>query len=736
MFHIAPDGQQFFNRIEEYLTPPEVELVRAAFDFARQEHGEQRRKSGELFFTHPLTVAFYLAEHQIDAAALIAALLHDVAEDTRVSVAQIETRFGQDVARIVDGVTKFEQTAEDVAQHGELTPEQKANATLHKLFRFMTRDMRVVIIKLFDRLHNMQTIGALPRQKQEKIAQETLDVYGPLANRLGMWSMKQTLQSLALRVVDYNAFRHINEELEQLYQEQKVLLDTLIRDIRQALQTANIPYLNVVPSPRNVYSIYENLWVGGRTQYHIDRTPRLLVVLPDRLTCYTALGAVHGLWSPMVGKFDDYIARPRENLYRALHTSVMHSNGFPVKLRFRTEAMNTMSEIGILARWARRGTAVSPDFVREVTEQVTALLQGISRIQDEPQDSADSVRIVVGDVLSRQITAYTPRGEAKELPRGATPIDFAYRVHTAVGLSCRGARVNGSLAPLNTTLQDGDHVEILRHRFPNPRRVWLEEDLGYIHTMYARNNVRRWFRRLSEEEAIQVGQQLLEDELAMVGLADYPLAEATQLMGFKQPQDLFRAVGRADVLPTTISTRLLTSVWNSGPLRRIGQVVDVEPGQRFVVMNAGSRPLKLCQACNPRPPENIYGYIRKDDGVTIHSESCPYLPQTEVGANRLLSLRWGQDENSQVRLAGVELDVFDRPNLLFEITDLLRQEMINIQWIKTPLAQEKRHLSIGLDIANPRQLVRVLHRLHALVNIHTVRCHLDGHGQDTPQKPV
>lgn len=710
-------------------------MVRAAFEFARQEHGDQRRKSGELFFTHPLTVAHYLAGHQIDAEALIAALLHDVAEDTRVSVEQIEALFGQGVAQIVDGVTKFEQTAEDVAQHGELTPEQKANATLNKLFRFMTRDMRVVIIKLFDRLHNMQTLGALPRQKQEKIAQETLDVYGPLANRLGMWSMKQTLQSMALQVVDYNAYRHISEELAQLFQEQKPLLDQLTTEIKRALALANIPYLHVVPSPRNVYSVYENLWIGGRTHYHIDRTPRLLIVLPERLACYTTLGVLHSLWSPVPGKFDDYIARPRENLYRALHTTVLHAHGYPIKLRCRTEAMNTVSEIGILARWARRGSAVSPDFVREMTEQVSALLQGISRIQDEPQDSADSVRIVVDDVLTRQITAYTPRGEPKELPRGATPIDFAYLVHTAVGHTCRAARINGVQSPLNTPLQDGDRVEILRHRVPNPRRIWLEDDLNYIKTLYARNSVRRWFRRLSDEVATQVGRQLLEDELVMVGLPAYSSAEAAAAMGFKQPQELYRAIGRADILPTTVSTQVLASLWSSAPLHQVGQVIELDTGERVIILNAGLRSLRLCHVCKPRPAVNIYGYVRKDGGVTVHSESCPYLSVSESSANRLLSLHWGQDENNHVRLVGVEMDVFDRPNLLYEITDLLHQEMINIQWIKTSLTMEERRLSIGLDIAGPRQLVRLLHRLHALVNIQTVRCHLDGPFEDAPGEP-
>lgn len=724
MFYITPDGKRFFDLIESYLSPAEVGLVRQAFEFACQEHGDQRRKSGEPYFTHPLTVAYYLAQYQLDAPALIAALLHDVAEDTRVSVSQIEAAYGQDVAQIVDGVTKFETTAEAQAAYGEMSAEQKANATLNKLFRFMTRDVRVVLIKLFDRLHNMQTLKVMPRDKQEKTATETIYVYAPLAYRLGLWRLKHELQQVALSILDYNAYVHIKEELDQLVQDQKPLLDVTIPQICRALETAQIPYIQVLPSPRNIYSIYENLWINGRTRYHVDRTLRLVITLRDRLACYTAMGAMHALWQPVPDQFDDYIARPRENLYRALHTTVLHPNGFPIKLRFRTEAMNIVSEIGILARWARSGASVSPELAQEVAEQVNALLADISQnVQGDPHESTDGVRTVVEDVLTRQITVYTPRGEPKKLPVGATPIDFAYKIHTEVGHTCRSARVNGVPVPLNTVLKDGDRVEILRHRAPNPRRIWLEKDLGYLRSTYAENHVRRWFRRLTPEAAMEVGQQLLQEELQMIGLPDYSHDEAAAWMGYKHHLELYRALGEALTLPTMVSTRVLTRIWNKGELRRVGTQVQAENGQQFIIMNAGKRPVKLCRSCHPQPGDTIFGFIRKIGGVTVHREGCSFIEHASRG-NRILGLRWGQDEISQVRLVTIKIDVFDRPNLVYEIATLLHQEMINIQTINTPVSTDERSIRLGLDIASPRQLVRVVHRIHALVNVQAVTCHL------------
>ncbi len=724
MFYIPSDGRRLFDLVEGYLPPSEVALVRDAFEFARREHGGQVRQDGRPYFTHPLTVAYYLAQNQLDAPALIAALLHDVAEDTRVSVGQIEVAYGQDVAQIVDGVTKFEMTAETQAVYGEMSPEQKANATLNKLFRFMTRDVRVVLIKLFDRLHNMQTLEVMPRHKQEKTATETLYVYAPLAYRLGLWQLKHELQNHALRILDYNAYAHIKEELDQLYQAQKPLLDVTMPQIRRTLEAAQIPYVQVIPSPRNIYSVYESLWVDGRTRYHVDPTLRLVVILKDRFACYTALGAIHALWQPVPDQFDDYIARPRENLYRALHTTVLHQNGFPLKLRFRTEAMNIVSQIGILARWAKSGASVSPELAQEVAEQVDALLADISQnVQEEPHESADSVRTVVEDVLTRQITVYTPRGEPKKLPRGATPIDFAYKVHTEVGHTCRAARVNGMPVPLNTVLRDGDRVEILRHRAPNPRRIWLEKDLGYLRSSYAENHVRRWFRRLTPQAAVEVGQQLLQEELKMVGLPDYSHAEAAAWMGYKYPWELYRALGEALTLPTVVSTRVLARIWNQGELRRVGTQVEAEDGQKFIIMNAGTRLVKLCRSCQPQPGDTIFGFIRKNGGVTVHADGCSFLEQASR-SHRLLGLRWGQDEISQVRLIQVQIDVFDRPNLVYEIAELLYQEMINIESINTPRSIDERCIRLGLDIASPRQLVRVIHRIHALVNVQAVTCNL------------
>lgn len=709
-----------------YLEPQEFERVQAAFEYARQMHGDQRRQSGELFFTHPVTVAIYLARYKLDSAALSAALLHDVAEDTEESVAGIAARFGDDVAQIVDGVTKFEQTAESIDQMGALTKKQIRDATLHKLFQFMIRDKRVVIIKLFDRLHNMQTMGAMPQEKRVQKVEETLYVYAPLANRLGMWELKNALQSLSLLITDPETFYQIRDQLADLYDKLEPKLTDIRRRIKSQLEAQDIPYIDVLPSPRNIYTVYERSRQNGHTKPQLDTVIRLVVVVPARLDCYAALGAVHAMWRPVPGTFDDYIAHPRKNLYRALHTTVMYQTkpgqkGELIKLRFRTEVMNIASDIGVLANWAYGDHSWSSELDDEVSDQVTDFLRTVDEdIASEAHDVTDGVQNVVEDILQARITVYTPHGAAKSLPEGATAIDFAYTVHTDVGDSCRKAYVNGRLRALNEPLHDGEIVEIVKFRHPNPQRIWLDEDLGFLQTGRARMQVRRHFRRLDTDVAIREGYELLQEELHRIGHPTYSHKQVAQWVGLAKPKQLYHALGRADVLVTTVATKVLTDTWNRGHIRRIGQIVESADGERFIINNAGNSTLRMCHSCNPRPGDNIVGFFRKDGNITVHKEACHTLPPDPF-TYRLIRLAWGE-EGRNVRLVEIDIQVHDRPHLLYEITDLLRPEMVNIASIRTERDRTGLHVYIGLEVPNARLLVRILHRIQALVNVRMVSC--------------
>ncbi|MDX1616022.1 MAG: HD domain-containing protein, partial [Candidatus Promineifilaceae bacterium] len=407
--HLDPDGAQFFEIVQTYLPKEDRARVRRAFEVARQQHGDQRRRSGEPFFSHPLTVAYYLAEFRLDADALMAALLHDVAEDTRLSVREIREEFGPEVSRLVDGVTKLKEVTAGVARGRELSGKEIQDASLHKMFDAMTTDVRVVLIKLFDRLHNMRTIKALPLHKQRSKAEETLTVYAPLANRLGIWRIKSELEALSLEVLDPEAYQAVKNSLDQQFLKQQAAYALISEQIFACLQEKNLTVVNVVASPENIYSVYRSLQARGASFDNFDSPLRVVVLLEDEAACYQALGYVHQMWRPVPGQFDDYIASPRENLYRALHTTVIHRSGQPLKVRFRSVDMNETSEIGVLARWVYAGT---PMWTRGIAERVEALFDNISEsINLEPRDYSTAVKHVVEDVFRQQVMVYTPRGD-------------------------------------------------------------------------------------------------------------------------------------------------------------------------------------------------------------------------------------------------------------------------------------------------------------------------------------
>lgn len=719
----------FFERIDTYLTSAECLRVQDAFALARREHGNQRRKSGELFFIHPLTVADYLAEYHLDAATLSAALLHDVAEDTRVSIEEIKEQFGREVARLVDGVTKLKEITQGVASQKEargqkLSAEEVQDATLQKLFRAMTVDERTVIIKLFDRLHNMRTIKVMPATNQRRKAEETLAVFAPLANRLGMWRLKNELESLSLEVLNPEAYTLIKQELGEAADAQQPFLRRICAEIYDVLHHANLNVRALRPEPENIYTVYQDLVDHSNSYRDIDKTPRLVILLDDTIACYNALGHLHQVWQAVPNSFDDYISVARDNMYRSLHTTVLHPSGQTIKLRLRTVIMDKVSMVGVLARWLYADT---PQWSKEIKDRVDTFFESINEnINTEPQNPTASVKGVVEDLFSKQIRVYTPGGEVKELAEGATAIDFAYAVHSELGHQCHQAIVNDSEYPLNKPLRNGDRVRIIKSPRAQPRRIWLDEDLGYLATNYARSHARRWFRRLPKAGAVRQGRELLEDELEILGLPHYPHQAIADAFELRSTTDLYFSLGRAEILPTTVTTRVLADHWAQGPSLDLDNVVYAADGSRYIITNADNRELRLCATCCPLPRDAIVGYLRQDGGVTVHKQNCRTLsvtPQRPRLAQRRLKLGWGEAEARQARLILMYIDVFDRSGLLYEITGLLQKESINIRQIHTqrPYPGEQR-IILELEFTSPRQATRILHQIRALVNVKSVRC--------------
>jgi GTP diphosphokinase / guanosine-3',5'-bis(diphosphate) 3'-diphosphatase len=721
------DATKFFDKINTYLSVEDRLRVKKAYELARREHGEQRRKTGELFFTHPLTVAYYLSEYHLDASALEAALLHDIAEDTRVSIAEIETDFSAEVARLVDGVTKLKDVTEGVAKGKRLPPEELQDKTLHKLFSAMTEDVRTVIIKLFDRLHNMRTIKGLPLYKQKQKAQETLAVYAPLANRLGLWNLKNELESLSLEVLYNNAYTTIKRRREEMERAQQEMFHLLSGQIFSCLLQAEIDVRNVVLAPENIYTIFQDLTASGASYDDIDRTIRLVVLVNEWTDCYMALGHLHQLWRPVPGTFDDYIAVPRDNLYRSLHTTLVHSHGQQVKLRIRTVAMDKVSEIGVLARWLYAGT---PLWSKGIADRIESFFENINdNINVEPQNPGAGVKGVVEDVFRKQIRVYTPRGEIVELGQGATIIDFAYAIHTGLGNQTHAAYVNDTYFPLNKPLKDGDQVRIVKKARAQPQRAWLDDDLGYITTNYARSHARRWFRRLSTHRAILEGQDLVQTELGILGYPDFSHQEIAEAFGYEETQQLYYAVGRAEVLPTAVANRVLEYKWGTGPARSLDVMVQTGDDEEVVITKSPTRRLRLCGTCQPRPPHQIEGFMRKDGGITVHRNRC-HLLRAERG--RIVKLGWSETTREAHEVT-VQVDVYDRPGLLFEISQLMEDEQINISYIYTPPRRGgELQIILTLEVLQPRQLVRILHQIHALPNVFDLRC-LPGGPPEAPR---
>jgi GTP pyrophosphokinase len=676
--HTTIDAAEFFDRINTYLSVEDRLRVQEAFTLARREHGDQRRKSGELFFTHPLTVAFYLSEYHLDAPALEAALLHDVAEDTKVSIAEIEAQFSAEVAQLVDGVTKLKNVTEGIAKGKQLTLQEIQDQTLHKLFRAMTRDVRTVIIKLFDRLHNMRTIKAMPIHKQRQKAEETLAVYAPLANRLGVWKLKNELEALSLEVLHNRAYHIIKKRREELRHEHQETYHLISGQIFNCLLQANIDVRNVFLDMENIFTVYQDLLASGNSFEDVDRTLRMVILVDDWPACYQALGHLHQLWKPVPDTFDDYIAVPRDNLYRSLHTTVLHSSGQPIKLRLRTVAMDEVSEIGVLAKWLYAGT---PLWTQGVANRIDAFFENISEnINVEPQNPGAGVKGVVEDMFRKQVRVYTPQGDLVELGQGATPIDFAYAIHTGLGNQTHAAYVNDIFFPLNKSLKDGDQVRIVKKMRAQPQRAWLVEDLGYIATNYARSHAGRWFRKLPVHRAISEGKQLVQEELDLLGLRDFSHAEVASLFEYADVEELYHDVGRAELLPTAVSLRVLDRIWNEGPGRNPDAFVQNSDGEEFIITKSPSRRISLCGTCRPRPRDSVFGYMRSDGGITVHKNNCHLLRPRR---GRVVKLGWGESLR-QAHEVTVQIDVYDRPGLLFEITQLTENEQINIASIYTP----------------------------------------------------
>ncbi|HIN38255.1 MAG TPA: bifunctional (p)ppGpp synthetase/guanosine-3',5'-bis(diphosphate) 3'-pyrophosphohydrolase [Dehalococcoidia bacterium] len=644
------------------------------------------RQSGDPYIAHPLETALFLANLHLDTHTIVAALLHDVVEDCGVSLEEITLRFGPEVSKLVDGVTKLtrmddklQPPAEDVA--GLMDDAESLHAeSLRKMLVSMAEDIRVVLIKLADRLHNMNTLDALPPEKRKRIAQETLDIYSPLAHRLGIWEIKWRLDDLAFRHLNEEKYREISKILASKRTEREDYIEKVASTLREELARYDIT-AEVIGRPKGIYSTYlkmEKYQAQGKQLSDIYDLFALRVLVNETADCYKALGVVHQLWHPIPGQFDDYIGNPKENMYQALHTTVICDGGTPLEVQIKTFELHQIAEYGVAAHWAyKEGNSGDQRF----EEKMTWLRQLIDW-QREVSGTAEFIESVKQDIFQDQVFVYTPKGRIVELTSGSTPVDFAYKIHTALGHHCIGAKVNGKLVALDTTLENGDTVEVLNSKSDRgPSLDWLNPNRGFVRSAGARQSVRQWFRKQERSTNIERGKEVLRRELHRL---NQKINDETILGLFKVDtmDDLMANLGSGNIAESLLSHRLAQIGHETEePLaKRRNDLPLTSPNSGITVLGVGDLLVHIGRCCNPIPGDPIIGFITRVQGVTVHKEDCPRV-RHEDEPERLVDVQWGKEQ--QLYPVRIIMKAYDRVGLLRDVTALVSNEGVNIASVVT-----------------------------------------------------
>jgi len=664
----AVDDTHLLKKAGEYLPPDKVALVARAYEFAAKAHESQKRDSGEPFITHPLAVAMLLAELQLDANSLAAALLHDVPEDVGLPLAKIEADFSPEIAKLVDGTTKFAK----LTRASESSASEAHLQNLRKMLVAMAEDLRVVFIKLADRLHNLRTLEFLPPNRQQAIAQETMEIYAPLAHRLGIWEFKWQLEDLAFRYLEPEKYRR----LARMLADRRARRETFITQVIEFLKgefAKNGLEAEISGRPKHLYSIHQKMeryQAQGKYFDDIHDLLALRVLVASVADCYTAVGIIHSLWHPIPGEFDDYIANPKPNGYQSLHTSVMYQGTTPLEVQVRTREMHNFSEYGIAAHWRyKEGGGKDAHF-----EEKLGWLRQLVEWHREMSLAEDFLESVKTDILIDQVFVFTPRGEIKDLPKGATPLDFAYRIHTELGHRCIGAKVNGRLVPLTSQLNNGDVVDIIRSKTDRgPSRDWLSTNLGYAKTSHAREKIRQWFKKQQREENIERGRSILERELRRLGIKLNERQALAKMFNYDNLDDFLMTLGYGGISTRQIAQKLMTE--QAAPEAPPTATPTKAPASPVMVLGSSDLLTHLAQCCHPVPGDKIIGYVTRSRGVTVHREDC-YNVINEEERERLVPVEWARGD--ALYPMRIQVDAWDRVGLVRDITTIVAEEKVNI----------------------------------------------------------
>ncbi len=722
--------EKLLEQLPETYSVTDRELVTRAYQTAEAAHRKQKRHSGEPYINHCIAVASILADLKVPPEVVAAGLLHDTVEDTPITLADIRREFGDTVKILVDGVTKLthlprvsrgDQHAENDNNGNDLEEESIEPAllgrkedivseTLRKTFLAMGEDVRVVLIKLADRLHNMRTLGYMPEHKRKRIARETLDIFAPLANRLGIWQIKWELEDLGFRHVNPEKYKEIAELLTEKRPDREAHLETIKENLVKLLEKNNIK-AEISGRPKHIYSIYKKMQKKDKpfNMVHDVRAVRLIV--PDIPSCYAALGVIHTTWRPIPGEFDDYIAAPKDNFYQSLHTAVMHDDKRALEVQIRTNEMHLNAEYGIAAHWRYKEGSKHSD---KNYEQRINSLRSMMEWRSDVSDAAEFVESMRSDVFQDRVYIFTPRGDIIDLPAGCTPIDFAYHVHTDIGHRCRGARINGKLVPLYQELKTGDQVEILTAKRGGPSRDWLNANLGLVRTSRARSKIMVWFKRQEDEQNLAQGRNTFERELQRLGISEINFEKMAHDLGYKTPDEMFIALGCGDLSISKIIRQFSQTEEVEDILAAGTPIAQTTATDAIEVVGLKGMLSNMARCCHPMPGDQIVGFITRGRGATIHRQDCPNILQTK-DRERLLQVDWGHLERTYP--VSVKIKAYDRQGLMGDISTLLTDENINIANVTVNVNSSMADLHLIIEVKDLTQLSRILTRIENLPNV-------------------
>ena len=726
--------EDVIEKVQKNRPEANIDLIRRSYLFSALHHRGQKRASGEPYLVHPLEVSDILADMRLDDVSVATGLLHDVVEDTLVDLDTIREYFGDEITQLVDGLTK-------IAHISNLSREKQQAENVRKMVLAMITDVRVVLIKLADRLHNMRTMQFLKPEKRARISQETLDIYAPIAHRLGMGKMRSELEDLSFQNLYPDEYKRLAKEVDARRPELEAALEKIKQTIEIKLEENHVPFVEIQGRVKRLYSLWKKLRKQKiRIEQVYDLIAARIITTDDKKNCYLALSVIHDIWTPVPERFKDWIAIPRDNLYRSLHTSVIGDAGIPFEVQIRTQEMHHVAEEGVAAHWKYKESALGAreddESLDELRKTVERLLLPLVETTQSNEDSEDFIESLKLDLFPKDVYAFTPRGKVIQLPRGSTPIDFAYAIHSEVGDTCTGAKINGRIVPIKTELQNGDVVEIMTTANSKPSRDWL----NYVVTSRARNRIRHWIAEQQRVDSIDIGRRLLEKEAQKFRLSPKKLLNDDAAMkrianeyGLGRPDDLLASVGYGKTLPRNVLAKFLGSEKfdELDPEKRTETKLStgVKAVKKFIGLGEDAIVVKgvdnllttRARCCNPLRGEDIIGYISLGKGIVVHNRRCKNVSQLMINRDRIVDVEWAKSDGKEIQSVRLSVTTENRTGMLAGITNAIAEIKTGIRDASASVSRDGHgFIEVTVEVFDKKHLDRVISSIENVQGVITV----------------